>query len=101
MWSYGLYKRAILHDWPSDKCRTILSVLREAATPSSKLVVFEIMMPYACEYDGPFAEVVGSSKPPSPLLANLGMGMGAYVTWVDIQVSYNVMNQAFPDSHGR
>ncbi|KZV63584.1 S-adenosyl-L-methionine-dependent methyltransferase [Peniophora sp. CONT] len=80
--------RTILHDWPSDKCRTILKIVRAAAGPSSKLVVFDMMMPYACEYDGPFAEVVSpkAQMPPAPLLANLGMGMGAFVTWVDIQM---------------
>ncbi|VDB99932.1 unnamed protein product [Peniophora sp. CBMAI 1063] len=78
--------RAVLHDWPSDKCRKILSVIRESAAPSSKLVVFDMMTPYACEYNGPFAEVISPFKPPAPLLANLGMGMGAAITFVDIQM---------------
>ena len=80
--------RAILHDWPWDKCRTILKVVREAAGPSSKLIVFDMMMPYACEYTGPFADVVNGEKAPYPLLANLGLGMGGFVTWIDIQVSH-------------
>ena len=78
--------RTILHDWPSDKCRTILKIVREAAGPDSKLIVFDMLMPYACEYQGPFSEVAAGKKPPFPLLSNLGLGMGGFVTWVDIQV---------------
>jgi hypothetical protein len=80
------FLRAIVHDWPDDKAKQILKIIRDAAAPSSKLVVFDAIMPYACEYDGPFAEAVSPVKAPYPLLANLGMGIGGFVTWVDIQV---------------
>ena len=79
--------RAILHDWSSERCRTILKVVRDAAGPSSKLIIFDMMMPYACEYAGPLADVISADKPPAPLLANWGLGMGGFVTWIDVQVS--------------
>jgi hypothetical protein len=81
------FMRSIIHDWPDDKAKLILKNLREAASPSSKLIIFEMIMPYACEYDGPLAQaMLPFEKAPAPLLANLGMGFGGFVTSVDIQV---------------
>ena len=91
--------RTILHDWPPDKCCTILKLLREAAGPSSKLIVFDMIMPYACEYNGPFADVVNTDKPPSPLLANLGMGLGGFKTWIDVHVSLRTRSSLSAFAH--
>jgi hypothetical protein len=82
--------RFILHDWPDNKCQQILKILREAAGPGSKLVVFDQIMAHACKYEGPFAEVSNPVKAPSPLLANLGMGIGGFLTMIDLQVSCGV-----------
>ncbi|KAJ3845967.1 S-adenosyl-L-methionine-dependent methyltransferase [Lentinula lateritia] len=78
--------RLILHDWPDDKCLAILKILRNAAGPSSKLIVFEQIMTYSCDYSGPFADVSNPIKAPAPLLANLGMGAGGFLTMIDMQM---------------
>ncbi|KAJ3929904.1 MAG: S-adenosyl-L-methionine-dependent methyltransferase [Lentinula lateritia] len=78
--------RLILHDWPDDKCLAILKILRNAAGPSSKLIVFEQIMTYSCDYSGPFADVSHPIKAPAPLLANLGMGAGGFLTMIDMQM---------------
>ncbi|KAI0035464.1 S-adenosyl-L-methionine-dependent methyltransferase [Vararia minispora EC-137] len=85
------FMRAIIHDWPDEKAKQIMKVVRDAAGPNSKLVVFDAIMPYACEYTGPFAEAVAPIKAPYPLLANLGLGLGGFVTLVDIQM-LNLLN---------
>lgn len=80
------FMRCILHDWPDNRCMQILKVLRAAAAPSSRLVVFEMIMTHACAYDGPFADVSSPVKAPAPLLANLGVGGAGFMTMVDMQV---------------
>ncbi|KAF8825445.1 hypothetical protein HHX47_DHR7000188 [Lentinula edodes] len=80
------FLRLILHDWPDEKCLTILKILRRAAGPSSKLIVFEQIMAYPCKYSGPFADVSNPIKAPAPLLANLGMGAGGFITMIDMQM---------------
>jgi len=80
------FMRSILHDWPDEKCVQILRILREAASPSSRVVVFDMLVPYACKYDGPFAEAIGVQHAPYPLLPNLGLGAGGFVTMVDMQM---------------
>ncbi|KAI0063786.1 S-adenosyl-L-methionine-dependent methyltransferase [Artomyces pyxidatus] len=78
------FLRAIMHDWPDSACITILKNLRAAASSSSKLVIFDAMMPYAC---------ADPSGPPSPypLLGNLGLAVGGYVTMADLQM-FNMAN---------
>ena len=65
----------MLHDWSDKYCLKILKQLRDAATPDTKLVVLEMIMPYAChdteEIAGGIASVV-AIKAPNPLLANWG-----------------------------
>ena len=57
----------------------------------SKLIVFEAIMTYACDYDGPFAEVSNPVKPPAGLLSNLGMGGGGPLTMIDMQVTDDIL----------
>ncbi|KAI0264107.1 S-adenosyl-L-methionine-dependent methyltransferase [Gloeopeniophorella convolvens] len=72
--------RFILHDWPDKDCIDILTHLRAAAAPQSRLVVSEVMMQHAC------AEPYGPSLPPAPLLANLGIARGGIATLMDLHV---------------
>ncbi|KAI0261394.1 S-adenosyl-L-methionine-dependent methyltransferase [Gloeopeniophorella convolvens] len=72
--------RFILHDWPDKDCIEILTHLRAAAAPQSRLVVSEVMMQHAC------AEPYGPSLPPAPLLANLGIARGGMATLMDLHV---------------
>ncbi|KAI0063775.1 S-adenosyl-L-methionine-dependent methyltransferase [Artomyces pyxidatus] len=73
------FLRMIMHDWPDSACVVILKNLRAAASSSSKLVIFDAMMPYAC---------ADPSGPPSPypLLGNLGLAVGGFVTMFDLQM---------------
>jgi hypothetical protein len=65
--------RAILHNWSDKYCHQILRQLREAATPSTQLVVVDNLMSYAC-IDDSLKDVPGSEVdlPPAPLLPNWG-----------------------------
>ncbi|KAI0737217.1 S-adenosyl-L-methionine-dependent methyltransferase [Daedaleopsis nitida] len=40
--------RLVLHDWQDDDARKILSQLRAAAGPDTKLVIGDMLLPYAC-----------------------------------------------------
>jgi len=65
--------RTVLHDWPDEECLTILKRLRAAAAPTTKLLVGDFNVPYACQDDSNF-DIPGAQTPlpPKPLLANLG-----------------------------
>ncbi|KAG6888224.1 hypothetical protein C0992_009274 [Termitomyces sp. T32_za158] len=91
------FLRVILHDWPDVLARTILLRLREAATPETKLVLAEFVLPLACvDVDvindhlghGALDEVEGaeSTLAPAPLLANLGKA-SANAYWMDLTAS--------------
>ncbi|KAI0041965.1 S-adenosyl-L-methionine-dependent methyltransferase [Auriscalpium vulgare] len=76
------YTRLVLHDWPDSMCETILKHLRAVAGPHTKLVVFECLMPHACPDDSE-----GSlAPPPFPLLANLGLPVGGFLTMMDLHM---------------
>lgn len=80
--------RAILHDWPTPDCITILKNIRQAAGPTSKLLVFEHILPLACAETSTEFDVTDDTIPPAPwpMLPNLGVGLGAWVTALDMQV---------------
>ena len=65
----------MLHDWSDKYSLKILKQLRDAATPGTKLVVLEMIMPYACQDTEDIADGIASAvatKAPNPLLANWG-----------------------------
>ncbi|KAI0630668.1 S-adenosyl-L-methionine-dependent methyltransferase [Trametes polyzona] len=73
--------RGVLHDWPDREATKILSILRHAAGPHTKLLIVDNLLPYACRDDNSTANasntssegVVESLVPEgSPLLPNLG-----------------------------
>ncbi|KAI0063777.1 S-adenosyl-L-methionine-dependent methyltransferase [Artomyces pyxidatus] len=78
------FLRSIMHDWPDSACLTILKNLRAAASSSSKLVIFDAIMPYAC------ADPSGHPSP-YPLLGNLGLAVGGFITMLDLQM-FNLGN---------
>ncbi|GLB41210.1 putative O-methyltransferase [Lyophyllum shimeji] len=96
------FLRVILHDWPDAQARQILLRLREAATPETKLVLGDFVLPLACvdvdaagESDtgaGVLEGVEGaeSTLASAPLLANLGKS-SANAYWMDLtmQVTFN------------
>ncbi|KAI0741764.1 S-adenosyl-L-methionine-dependent methyltransferase [Daedaleopsis nitida] len=61
----------ILHNWPKDACHKILKNLRSAATPETKLIIIDPILPLACADD---SSADGATLAPkgSPLLPNLG-----------------------------
>jgi len=60
---------------------------RAAASPSSKLILFDFCIQHACP-DPEYSSYSSDAKsPPYPLLANYGAGGGTFVTNFDIQAS--------------
>ena len=75
-----------MHDYPDQDCLQILRNLRVAAKPSTKLVIVDNIMAYACE-EPAANEIPGAAitLPSAPLLPNLGeANSAAYL--MDVQV---------------
>ncbi len=68
------FLRLIMHDWPTKEGVKILQKLRESASATTKLVIVDQVVPYACPNPKALAEIEGATliKAPSTLLANLG-----------------------------
>ncbi|TFK83064.1 S-adenosyl-L-methionine-dependent methyltransferase [Polyporus arcularius HHB13444] len=58
----------VMHNWGDEDCKKILSQLRAAAGPSTKLIVIDQILPLACRDESDVALVPADS----PLLPNLG-----------------------------
>lgn len=80
--------RHICHDWPDAEATKILRHLREAALPSTHLVLHDMIVQHACiETDVSEIPVQGGlPPPPSPLLANWGRA-NSYTYTMDMQVN--------------
>ncbi|KAJ3484984.1 hypothetical protein NLJ89_g11938 [Agrocybe chaxingu] len=102
--------RVVLHDWPNDLARRILFHLREAATPDTKLLIADFVLPLACPDNvgsteggkgSGLEEVEGAESilAPSPLLANLGKA-SANVYWMDMtmQVMFNAQERTLRET---
>ncbi|GAW03863.1 S-adenosyl-L-methionine-dependent methyltransferase [Lentinula edodes] len=76
------FLRNILHDWPDEEACEILSNIRDAAGPNSKLIVFESLARYTCE-DSPRANF-SLPEAPYPLLKNLGVAGEGFLTALDL-----------------
>ncbi|KAI0827576.1 S-adenosyl-L-methionine-dependent methyltransferase [Trametes gibbosa] len=59
--------RLVLHDWQDEDSRNMLTRLRAAAGPNTKLLIGDMLLPYTCDNGGAF---VGCE---SPVLPNLGV----------------------------
>ena len=69
--------KAIIHDWSDEYASKILNQLREAATTSTKLIVMDRIIPYACRMTGNNDENIPGyayEPTPEPLPANKGAG---------------------------
>ena len=69
------FVKSVMHDWSDKYAMKILKHLRDAATPSTKLLIIEVILPYACHQTEESADdITGavSVKAPNPLLANWG-----------------------------
>ncbi|KAG5642068.1 hypothetical protein DXG03_003645 [Asterophora parasitica] len=103
------FLRVILHDWPDAQARHILLRLREAATPDTKLVLADFVLPLAC-VDADEGEPAGngvlegvdgaeSMLAPAPLLANLGKA-SANAYWMDLtmQVTFSAQERTLRET---
>ncbi|KAF7358237.1 hypothetical protein MVEN_00872500 [Mycena venus] len=73
--------RFILHDWSDARCVKILQNLRDAAQPSTQLVIIERIIPFAASTLGSEVDNIPGAQRPSatpPLLPNWGVGMAAF-----------------------
>lgn len=84
----AFFLRFVLHDWPAEKAQSILKALRPSATPNTKLIVLDQILPHAVpglEENNPGDKI---SIPPVPLLPNWGaVNVSCYMT--DIHVRAN------------
>ena len=67
--------RTILHDWSDPFASKILANLRQAAKPTTKLLIIDTLIEYACNVDDDAKLQVPGYEPPKapkPLLPNLG-----------------------------
>ncbi|KIY46447.1 S-adenosyl-L-methionine-dependent methyltransferase [Fistulina hepatica ATCC 64428] len=67
--------RMILHDWADPHSITILSHMRAAAGPKTKLIVVDHVLRYPCEAPSSIKDIKGYSDTapvPAPLLRNMG-----------------------------
>jgi hypothetical protein len=79
--------RVITHDWPDEFVTRILLQLRHAATPQTKLILADYVLPLACEDRTEDTGVVRTLAPPSSgLLPNLGKA-SANAFWLDMTAS--------------
>ncbi|KAL0952726.1 hypothetical protein HGRIS_006959 [Hohenbuehelia grisea] len=70
------FMKQILHDWPDHACAKILTQLRNAAGPDTKLVLMDSIIPFACHdphaNDETYFPGAIPKEAPAPLLANFG-----------------------------
>ena len=79
--------RVVLHDWPDESATRILLQLRHAATPQTKLVLVDPILPLACEDHTEDVGAIRTLAPPSSgLLPNLGKA-NSLPFWLDMTVS--------------
>ncbi|KAJ7833940.1 O-methyltransferase [Mycena olivaceomarginata] len=67
--------RWVMHDWADPLAVQILQQLREAATPDTKLITADIILPYTCPDTSITRLIPGAALPPAP--APLPPNMGA------------------------
>jgi len=79
--------RLVLHDWSDKYCSVILNQLRKSATASTKLIVIDAIIDYACPTEDIFGDIPGALAPPgpAPLLPNFG-GANLFQYWQDLQM---------------
>jgi hypothetical protein len=79
--------RAITHDWSNVYAQKILRLLRDAAQPTTKLVLIDFVIPYAVREQNGLTNIPGAEQPsvPEPLIPDAVSGwMG---TAISLQVS--------------
>lgn len=82
--------RLIMHDWADPYAEIILRHLRNAASPDTKLVVIDSIVPYTCHSAAALEVIEGARMPdiPKELLPSLGKANN-HVFQLDMMVSGN------------
>lgn len=83
------FLKAIIHDWSDEKSRIILGHLRDAATPKTRLLLMDRIVPYACNGVDKAAEGIPGlfvQDIPDVLPPNLG-SWGLTTYYIDLNVS--------------
>lgn len=86
--------KSIIHDWSDSYATQILTRIREAAAPGSKLLVIDRILPYACRIAGEDVEALNAlgietEDVPEPLPPNLGAGNPtAYATDLNVRTHF-------------
>ncbi|GJJ06649.1 hypothetical protein Clacol_000843 [Clathrus columnatus] len=96
------FLKQILHDWPDEYCIKILTQLRKAASPNTKLLSMDTVVQHACRDNSDLADVIIGAMPdeaPSPLLANWGaVNPMAYCIDMIMLSLFNSRERALSDS---
>ncbi|KAL0952701.1 hypothetical protein HGRIS_006937 [Hohenbuehelia grisea] len=96
------FLKQVLHDWPDQHCVKILTHLRAAATPDTRLVVMDSIIPYAChDPSASTRESIKGYEPeeaPAPLLSNYGSA-SAMAYYADIVMYISVNSQERTITH--
>ena len=83
------FLKNVLHDWSDEYGLKILKQLRRSATPDTKLVCVEMILPYAChdteENSGDGITGLAHVKAQKPLLANWG-AVNSFIYQADVAV---------------
>ncbi|KAF8899314.1 S-adenosyl-L-methionine-dependent methyltransferase [Infundibulicybe gibba] len=66
-------KHCDLHDWPDAECLKILTNIRQATKPGSRLLIHEFVLHHPVR-DRSEASMFKQARAPEPLLSNYGMG---------------------------
>lgn len=86
------FLKMIIHDWSDEMSHIILEHLRDAATPSTKLLIMDRIVPYACKGVDKAAEGIPgllTQDVPDVLPPNLG-SWGPTTYHIDLNVSHAI-----------
>lgn len=82
--------KQIVHNWSDRYAGRILQQLRDAATPNTKLVIIDSIIPYSCPGNDTSVTGFEPTQPPAPLLANMGAAnMLPYIIDLAMYVHFN------------
>lgn len=86
--------KQIVHDWSDRYAGKILQRLRDAATPNTKLVVIDSIIPYSCAVDDSSIPGFEYPRAPAPLLANLGAAnILPYIVDMSMNMQFNALER--------
>ncbi|CAA7268218.1 unnamed protein product [Cyclocybe aegerita] len=86
--------RFVIHDWADKYAKEIMCLLRASATPRTKLLLLEFVVPYTCnagaDGKGKYSYVPGAEddQPPYPLLPSMGP-VSSHVYFADLRMMAN------------